>query len=233
MPLDERIAVINKFLGLFEQHKEEYAKQLTEEMGRPIKFSAGEMGGFLERARYMVSIAKEKLGDVLLTDTDKEGFKRWIRKEALGVCVLISAWNVRETIYPCDNSSRSCTFCWVHASSAATCSRHQKYCSDFRVHVSMAVPLHDPSQRSDTCHLSRQFCNPEAFAANTVASRQHHCIAERSWFTSKCLSNPASLIRTNGSSRCTPQSQLRLLHWKRQKRLSCGRECSWFKDRHV
>lgn len=63
-------------------------------MGRPVRFAKGEIGGFLERARYMVSIAEEKLKDVLLTDTDKEGFKRWIRREPVGVVVLISAWNV-------------------------------------------------------------------------------------------------------------------------------------------
>lgn len=96
--LDERISIINKFLDLFEQHKDEYAKQLTEEMGRPIRFSAGEMKGFMERARFMVSIAQDRLKDVLLTETDKEGFKRWIRREPMGVCALISAWNVSATI---------------------------------------------------------------------------------------------------------------------------------------
>jgi acyl-CoA reductase-like NAD-dependent aldehyde dehydrogenase len=84
-------------LQLFECNKQEYAKQLTEEMGRPIKFAAGEMGGFLERARYMVSIAKDKLKDVELKDTDKPGFRRWIRREPMGVVVLISAWNVGQS----------------------------------------------------------------------------------------------------------------------------------------
>jgi acyl-CoA reductase-like NAD-dependent aldehyde dehydrogenase len=97
--LDDRIAIVNKFLDLFEQNKEKYAKQLTEEMGRPIKFAAGEMGGFMERARFMVSIAKDRLQDVLLTETDKEGFKRWIRREPMGVCALISAWNVSLAVF--------------------------------------------------------------------------------------------------------------------------------------
>ncbi|KAK9893300.1 succinate semialdehyde dehydrogenase [Cystobasidium minutum MCA 4210] len=93
VPIDERISIVNKFLDLFEQHKDEYAKQLTEEMGRPIKFAAGEMKGFMERARFMVSIAKDRLKDVSLVESDKEGFKRWIRREPVGVCALISAWN--------------------------------------------------------------------------------------------------------------------------------------------
>lgn len=99
VPLDERIAIVNKFLHLFESKKQEFAQQLTNEMGRPIKFAAGEIGGFLERAKYMVDIAKSRLQDVLLTETDKAGFKRWIRREPMGVAVLISAWNVRPCIY--------------------------------------------------------------------------------------------------------------------------------------
>lgn len=94
MLLDKRIAIVNRFLELFEQHKNEYAKQLTLEMGRPIRYSAGEIGGFLERARHMVAIAKDRLKDVTLEDTDKPGFRRWIRREPLGVVLLISAWNV-------------------------------------------------------------------------------------------------------------------------------------------
>lgn len=62
------------------------------------------MGGFLERARFMVSIAKDRLKDVSLVESDKEGFKRWIRKEPLGVCALISAWNV--SMLASDNPSK-------------------------------------------------------------------------------------------------------------------------------
>lgn len=94
VPLKDRLAVVNKMLSLFEQRKQEFAKQLTEEMGRPIRYAGGEMGGFLERARYLVSVAEQRLADVDLKDTDKPGFKRWIRREPMGVVLLISAWNV-------------------------------------------------------------------------------------------------------------------------------------------
>lgn len=65
-------------------------------MGRPTRYVKGEVGGFLERARYLVSIAERELADVELVDTDKEGFQRVMRKEPLGVCLLLSAWN-----FPC------------------------------------------------------------------------------------------------------------------------------------
>jgi len=51
---------------------------------RPIKYSPSEVNGTEERARYMISVAEESLKDIELTDSDKPGFKRFIRKEPLG-----------------------------------------------------------------------------------------------------------------------------------------------------
>ena len=100
MVLEDRINIVNKFLELFESNKDQFSKELTEEMGRPICYAGGEIAGFLERARHMVSIASDRLKDVALTETDKKGFRRWIRREPLGVAVLISAWNVSKFIAP-------------------------------------------------------------------------------------------------------------------------------------
>ena len=95
VPLNERIAIVNKFIELFEARKQEFGEQLTTEMGRPIRYALGEMGGFLERARYMVSVAEERLKDYAVPDAaNKPGFKLSIRREPMGVCALISAWNV-------------------------------------------------------------------------------------------------------------------------------------------
>lgn len=64
-------------------------------MGRPIRYALGEMGGFLERARYMVSVAEDRLKDYEVPDAgNRPGFKLSIRREPMGVCALISAWNV-------------------------------------------------------------------------------------------------------------------------------------------
>lgn len=71
-------------------------------MGRPARYVKSEIGGFLERAKYLVSIAERELADVDLRDTDKAGLHRYIRREPVGVCLLISAWN-----FPCA-LSRAC-----------------------------------------------------------------------------------------------------------------------------
>ena len=60
-------------------------------MGRPIRYGPGEMRGFEERARYMIAVAPEMLADIDVGP--KEGFKRYIRREPLGVVLNLPAWN--------------------------------------------------------------------------------------------------------------------------------------------
>jgi acyl-CoA reductase-like NAD-dependent aldehyde dehydrogenase len=62
-------------------------------MGRPISQGRGEFNGFLDRAKYMLSIAETSLSDVSLADTDKPGFKRYIKRVPLGVVLVIAPWN--------------------------------------------------------------------------------------------------------------------------------------------
>lgn len=52
----------------------------------------GEVRGFLDRADYMLSIAPTALADVSLADTDKPGFKRYIKRAPLGVVLVIAPW---------------------------------------------------------------------------------------------------------------------------------------------
>jgi hypothetical protein len=59
---------------------------------RPVSQNAGEIRGTLERAKYMLSIAESSLADVGLQDTDKPGFRRFIRRTPLGVVLVIAPW---------------------------------------------------------------------------------------------------------------------------------------------
>jgi len=79
--------------GRVQKTADELPLELTMQMGRPVSQGAGEVRGFLERADYMLSIAEESLKDVSLTDTDKPGFKRFIKRVPLGVVFVISPWN--------------------------------------------------------------------------------------------------------------------------------------------
>ncbi|KAH9982600.1 succinate semialdehyde dehydrogenase [Lactifluus volemus] len=72
---------------------DEIPLELTLQMGRPVSQNAGEIRGTLERAKYMLSIAESSLADVGLQDTDKPGFRRFIRRTPLGVVLVIAPWN--------------------------------------------------------------------------------------------------------------------------------------------
>lgn len=59
---------------------------------RPIEQTPGEVRGTIDRAKYMISIAKSSLADVELKDTDKPGFRRYIKRVPLGVVLVIAPW---------------------------------------------------------------------------------------------------------------------------------------------
>lgn len=66
--------------------------ELTLQMGRPVSQVPGEVRGFIDRAEYMLSIATSSLADVSLADTDKPGFRRYIKRVPLGVVLVIAPW---------------------------------------------------------------------------------------------------------------------------------------------
>jgi acyl-CoA reductase-like NAD-dependent aldehyde dehydrogenase len=60
-------------------------------MGRPVRFGAGELAGFEERARHMIAIAEDTLKPV--QPEPKEGFDRYIVREPVGTVFIIAPWN--------------------------------------------------------------------------------------------------------------------------------------------
>jgi acyl-CoA reductase-like NAD-dependent aldehyde dehydrogenase len=90
-PLDERAALCGKLVDAFAACTGEIAEEITWQIGRPIRQSPGEMRGFEERARTMIALAREALADV--PAGDKSGFRRFIRREPLGVVLVLAPWN--------------------------------------------------------------------------------------------------------------------------------------------
>jgi acyl-CoA reductase-like NAD-dependent aldehyde dehydrogenase len=71
---------------------DDIAKELSWQMGRPIKYTPFEIKrGFAERSSYMISVAEKALADIEVEP--KEGFTRFIRREALGVVFTVAPWN--------------------------------------------------------------------------------------------------------------------------------------------
>ena len=89
--VDERVTLLRQFVSAVVAKKEILATELTQQMGRPIRYSAGEISGFEQRATAMLDMAKEQLADYFPPIQD--GFTRFIRREPLGVVVVLSPWN--------------------------------------------------------------------------------------------------------------------------------------------
>ena len=89
--LKERLILIKEGLTYFDVNRSEIAKDISEQMGRPLHYCDGEVNGFFERANYLCDIAIETLSPDVFTD--KEGFERSIEQTPLGTIFVIAAWN--------------------------------------------------------------------------------------------------------------------------------------------
>ena len=90
-PVADRARILSAFCDRFEAAGADIALELTWQMGRPIRYSPSEVRGTLERARHMIAIAAESLADV--DPGPKPGFRRFMRREPLGVVFTVAAWN--------------------------------------------------------------------------------------------------------------------------------------------
>lgn len=91
VPLKERAAHCLAALEAMLAMKDEIVPELAWQMGRPVRYGAGELRGFEERARYMIAVAERAL-EAIVPDP-KDGFLRFIRREPLGVVFTIAPWN--------------------------------------------------------------------------------------------------------------------------------------------
>ncbi len=91
VPVQQRVEICFQFISAFRTMKEAVALDLTRQMGKPIVQSRREVDTMLDRAETMVRLAPAALQDDLLPP--KEGFRRFLRHEPLGIVLDIPAWN--------------------------------------------------------------------------------------------------------------------------------------------
>jgi acyl-CoA reductase-like NAD-dependent aldehyde dehydrogenase len=89
--VEERAALMSAFVDAFVARRDEIAAEITWQMGRPIRYTPGEVRGFEERARHMIAAAPRALAD--LEPEPKAGFRRFIRRAPLGIVLVIAPWN--------------------------------------------------------------------------------------------------------------------------------------------
>ena len=73
------------------EKQELLAQELSWQMGRPVRYGAGEIRGFAERAESMVATALKKLSP--LKQSEKSGFNRFIQRVPVGVVLNMVPWN--------------------------------------------------------------------------------------------------------------------------------------------
>jgi acyl-CoA reductase-like NAD-dependent aldehyde dehydrogenase len=91
VPLASRVEMLERAVTAFVANGPAIAEEITWQMGRPIRYSPGEIRGFEERARYMLGIAAEALAPI--DPGAKSGFARQIKRVPLGVVAVIAPWN--------------------------------------------------------------------------------------------------------------------------------------------
>ena len=90
--ISERATLCRKVVDYFLANADDMALELTWQMGRPIRYTPFEITkGFKERAEYMIAIAETALADVKVSE--KAGFQRFVRREALGTVLVLAPWN--------------------------------------------------------------------------------------------------------------------------------------------
>jgi hypothetical protein len=95
--LADRQKIVKKALKLLNDRQDELAKEITEQMGRPIAYTPKEITTAVMRGEYLLKISEETLKD---TEGEPEkGFKRYIRKVPIGPVLILFPWNVCAQIH--------------------------------------------------------------------------------------------------------------------------------------
>jgi acyl-CoA reductase-like NAD-dependent aldehyde dehydrogenase len=90
--LDERAAICRRLVATMVDNTDAIATELTWQIGRPIAQSPFEIRrGFQDRADFMIEAAHDALTDIAIEP--KENVQRFIRREPLGVVLVLAPWN--------------------------------------------------------------------------------------------------------------------------------------------
>ena len=90
--LEERLTIANTFLDLLIENIDGLSRELTLQMGRPIRYSPIEIKTTVARGKYMIKTARESLKDLQGDDSDPK-IKRFLKKVPIGPVLVIGAWN--------------------------------------------------------------------------------------------------------------------------------------------
>jgi acyl-CoA reductase-like NAD-dependent aldehyde dehydrogenase len=67
-PISARAELCHAFVDAMLSMEDEIVPELARQMGRPVRYGAGELRGFAERARHMIAIADSALSKITPDD---------------------------------------------------------------------------------------------------------------------------------------------------------------------
>lgn len=92
--LKQRQEIVARALDILEKKKDVLARELTEQMGRPIRYTGNEIATAIKRGTYMNKVSSPVLGEEGVVHGEEEkGFRRYIKRQPVGVVLIIFAWN--------------------------------------------------------------------------------------------------------------------------------------------
>jgi acyl-CoA reductase-like NAD-dependent aldehyde dehydrogenase len=91
LPLPIRCEILGDAVDAFVAKATDIAAEITWQMGRPIRHSAGEVRGFEARARHMLASAPPAL--MALQPRDRAIWGRQVKRVPLGVVAVLAPWN--------------------------------------------------------------------------------------------------------------------------------------------
>ena len=90
-PAPKRAEIIFRAGGILQERKEEYAREMTREMGKVIKETRGDVQEAIDTAYYMAGEGRRQFGTTVPSELPNK-FAMAVRTP-LGVCGMISPWN--------------------------------------------------------------------------------------------------------------------------------------------
>ena len=94
IPLRNRLEIVRRFGQLLLDRRDDLARTLTSEMGKPIRQSRNELTAMQGRIDFFLEHTERTIADeVVLDSSEGSGLQERIRYEPLGVVANISAWN--------------------------------------------------------------------------------------------------------------------------------------------
>lgn len=215
----DRQTIVANALRILASQKDRLARDLTEQIGRPIQYAAKEITTAVARGEYLLKISSEALRDT--AGEPEKGFRRYIRKAPLGPVLIIFAWNVGPLILTLSTHHFFSLHFFVlyrqHLSLITIYIYH--YVTDNGPPLPLAVPIPNLNELPNPRSPRWQLCHPQTLTPNTHRRRAHprHLPPsgpppERSPVLPLRLSSPARIHRP------LPPNPSSLLHRLRRSR---------------